>query len=192
MTTGERIKNARKNKGWTQKQLEERTGINEANIRKYESGRQNPKFGTLQKIADALDCTPSYLMGWEETEVNLNAVGFSIDDIAFELNVDPEILKQNLSSNNVPAIAKMIKAANIISGQSVHNSSLNATLLPAELTDFSMFIEKMGYYITLKEEQYYLVNGDKCTKIALDDLKALVRTSKAMIKGLLDDMMNRE
>lgn len=65
MTVGERIRAERKKKDWTQKQLEDKTGINEANIRKYESGRQNPKAETLQKIASALDVTPAYLMGWE-------------------------------------------------------------------------------------------------------------------------------
>lgn len=58
MATGERIKAARKaannGKGMTQKELGQITKINEANIRKYESGRQNPKIETLQKIADAL------------------------------------------------------------------------------------------------------------------------------------------
>lgn len=41
--------------GLTQKELGKRCGINEANIRKYESGRQNPKYETLQKIAIALE-----------------------------------------------------------------------------------------------------------------------------------------
>lgn len=54
MTTGERIKRSRKAIKMTQKQLGLLCGIDEANIRKYESGRQNPKFETLQKIADAL------------------------------------------------------------------------------------------------------------------------------------------
>lgn len=54
METGKRIKNARKRKGMTQRQLGEACGIDEANIRKYESGRQNPKFETLEKIASAL------------------------------------------------------------------------------------------------------------------------------------------
>ena len=62
MDIGERIKNARKKKGWTQKRLEMETGINEANIRKYESGRQNPKIETLQKIATALDISPFELL----------------------------------------------------------------------------------------------------------------------------------
>lgn len=51
---GDMIRKYRKEKGWTQKQLGEACGIHEANIRKYELGKQNPKKETLEKIADAL------------------------------------------------------------------------------------------------------------------------------------------
>ena len=54
MTIGELIRNARKEKNMTQRKLGELCGINEANIRKYESGRQKPKIETIKKIADAL------------------------------------------------------------------------------------------------------------------------------------------
>lgn len=53
--TGDLIRKYRKEKGLTQKQLGERCGINEANIRKYELGTQNPKIETLNKIAIALN-----------------------------------------------------------------------------------------------------------------------------------------
>lgn len=53
--TGDSIRKFRLEKGLTQKQLGEKCGINEANIRKYELGSQNPKKETLQKIATALD-----------------------------------------------------------------------------------------------------------------------------------------
>lgn len=53
--TGDLIRKFRIEKGFTQKQLGERCGINEANIRKYELGYQNPKKETLQKIATALN-----------------------------------------------------------------------------------------------------------------------------------------
>ena len=59
--TGDAIRKYRKQKGFTQKQLEDKCGINEANIRKYETGRQNPKIETLQKIAAALEIPVSYL-----------------------------------------------------------------------------------------------------------------------------------
>lgn len=57
--TGDLIRKYRKDKGLTQKQLGERCGIADSNIRKYENGRQNPKFETILKIASALDRSPS-------------------------------------------------------------------------------------------------------------------------------------
>lgn len=54
-STGHLIKKYRLEKKWTQKKLGEECGINEANIRKYESGNQNPKIETLHRIASALN-----------------------------------------------------------------------------------------------------------------------------------------
>lgn len=54
MTVGERIRAARKAKGLTQKQLGEACGIAEPTIRRYELGKLNPKYETLQKIAKPL------------------------------------------------------------------------------------------------------------------------------------------
>ncbi|WP_302779279.1 helix-turn-helix domain-containing protein [Anaerotruncus colihominis] len=54
MTVGENIKRLRKERGLTQKQLGEKCGINEANLRKYEADKQNPKIETIERIAQAL------------------------------------------------------------------------------------------------------------------------------------------
>ena len=54
MTIGERLAEKRKFAGLTQKELGARTGIDPSTIRKYESGRLNPKIETLQRLADAL------------------------------------------------------------------------------------------------------------------------------------------
>lgn len=56
MTVGENIRRIRKEKGLTQKQLGELCNpqIAEANIRKYELGKANPKIETIDKIASAL------------------------------------------------------------------------------------------------------------------------------------------
>lgn len=69
MNTGERIKKARKNAKMTQKELGEKCGINEANIRKYESNRQNPKNETLGRIADALGIPITDLLFDENSEI---------------------------------------------------------------------------------------------------------------------------
>lgn len=172
MTVGERIKNARKNRGWTQKQLEEKTGINEANIRKYESGRQNPKFETIEKIAKALGVSVWGLRGAELPGYNV----------------------YNFEKGGLTLISE---DGDFITGEAAErlldeNYAAQGDILPAEFNDFSIFIGKMGYTISLEKGMYYLINGEKRIKITPDDLKTLVRTSKAMIRGLLEDIMNRE
>lgn len=68
MNIGERIRKIRIEKGMTQKEIAEKCGINDANIRKYESGRQNPKIDTIEKIAKALDVEVSELL-FEKSEI---------------------------------------------------------------------------------------------------------------------------
>ena len=60
--TGDMIRKCRTEKGLTQKKLGELCSIADSNIRKYESGNQNPKIETLQKIADALDIPVNRLL----------------------------------------------------------------------------------------------------------------------------------
>ena len=48
-TIGEQIRELRKERGLTQKELGERSGIAEPTIRRYELGKLNPKFETVQK-----------------------------------------------------------------------------------------------------------------------------------------------
>ena len=54
MSIGENIKKKRIQKGLTQKQLGELCGMADSAIRRYENGRANPKYETLEKIAAAL------------------------------------------------------------------------------------------------------------------------------------------
>lgn len=55
MTVGQNIRAIRKERGLTQKQLGDLCGIQEANIRKYELDKANPKIETIERIARALD-----------------------------------------------------------------------------------------------------------------------------------------
>lgn len=54
-TIGKKIRKYRELAKLTQKELGERCGIDAANIRKYENGKQNPKVETVKKIAAALE-----------------------------------------------------------------------------------------------------------------------------------------
>ena len=62
MPTGEKIKEIRKKRGLTQKQLGDLCGMADSAIRRYENGRANPKIETLRKIADALEVNVTELL----------------------------------------------------------------------------------------------------------------------------------
>lgn len=82
MTTGERIKSLRVSKGMSQEELGAIVGVQRAAINKYENGLVvNLKRSIIAKLADALDSTPAYLMGWEDEEGTTD-LGLSALDIA--------------------------------------------------------------------------------------------------------------
>jgi transcriptional regulator with XRE-family HTH domain len=72
MTTGQRIREARKSVNISQLELGERLGVSQAMIAQYENGTRNPKFETLQKIASALEIDVTELLQpLKVTEIDL-------------------------------------------------------------------------------------------------------------------------
>lgn len=59
---GKNIKNARKSKHLTQKELAEKVGVSNTAIMRYEKAQRSPNNAMFEKIAEALDVTPSDLM----------------------------------------------------------------------------------------------------------------------------------
>ena len=51
MSFGERLRRRREEKGMTQQQLAEKTGISQSDISKFETGGGNPSIKTLQRLA---------------------------------------------------------------------------------------------------------------------------------------------
>lgn len=69
MTLGERIKQARKNKGFTQKTLGDLVGVVTGTIQQYELGKRQPRDEQLQRIASVLDVSVGYLQGYEKERI---------------------------------------------------------------------------------------------------------------------------
>lgn len=68
MTIGERVKEARLRKGYTQEELARLLGYkSRTSVNKIEMGRDIPR-SMVVRLADILDVTPAYLMGWDEPE----------------------------------------------------------------------------------------------------------------------------
>ena len=74
MTVGEKIREARLKKGFTQAELAELLGYkSRSSINKIEvEGRDIPRSSII-KFAKALDVSPAYLMGWEDEEPKENS-----------------------------------------------------------------------------------------------------------------------
>ena len=70
-TIGERIKEARTKKGLSQTELAEKLGYkSRSSINKIEVGGRDIPRSQIVRIAEILDVTPSYLMGWEDEKPN--------------------------------------------------------------------------------------------------------------------------
>ncbi len=64
---GMKIRELRLSLGMSQEELGAKIGVKKAAIHKYESGLVvNLKRETIYKLANALDTTPAYLMGWDK------------------------------------------------------------------------------------------------------------------------------
>lgn len=70
MTIGDKIKKLRLLKNMTQEELAISVKTKKQTIHKYETGIiSNIPASKIKLIADTLNTTPAYLMGWEESEV---------------------------------------------------------------------------------------------------------------------------
>ena len=67
-----KLKQARKDAGYTQKQVEELTGIKRVTIASYEIGRTEPDLETLAKLADFYCVSVDWLLGTKGINFNPN------------------------------------------------------------------------------------------------------------------------
>ena len=88
----ERIKERRNELGLTLVELAGKIGVKDATVQRYESGEiKNIKRSTVAKLAEALDTTPAFLMGWEPKD---NAVASDIKAVLIMQNIDDAIKYQ--------------------------------------------------------------------------------------------------
>lgn len=66
-TIQERIKERRISCGLTLLEVADRLGVKEATVQRYESGEiKNIKHESIVNLANILNCSPAYLMGWTD------------------------------------------------------------------------------------------------------------------------------
>ena len=88
-TTGSLIRDQRKLKGLTQKQLAEAIGVSEPSIRLYELGKRTPSEDAIKWIANALEISPEALHAYDTDSARevLEMLFRLEDDYGLEPNV---------------------------------------------------------------------------------------------------------
>jgi len=116
----ERLKELRKSKGLSQKQLAEKTGISVHTINSYESGRRDPNTKNLQILQDFFQVSQGFLLG------ELKSDDFFKDQEVIDLNLDTvltqiSMFKQNMkiseSYQNRVATLFLLKSLNYINNE---------------------------------------------------------------------------
>ena len=67
MTLGEKLRDLRKEKRKTLRQVNDETGIDYSNLSQIERGEHGCNSSTLQILADYYGCTTDYLLGYTDT-----------------------------------------------------------------------------------------------------------------------------
>ena len=92
-TLGERIKNYRKEKGFTQKELAEKTNLSRSHIASIEGNQYTPSLSTLKEIASALNIDASDLLSNTQKHPSLTQKDqIEIDE--YLANFENELLSQ--------------------------------------------------------------------------------------------------
>lgn len=71
MDIGDKIRQLREEKGMTLEDLGNKVGVGKSTVRKWETGMiENMRRDKIAKVAAALDVTPDYLIGWNDSDKN--------------------------------------------------------------------------------------------------------------------------
>lgn len=90
---GQRIRDKRKEKGWTQEELAEKTGMHPTYVGKLERGEKGATIDSLEKIVNALDVTFEELFKYIQpstTESDENPILWQIVDVLNSKNINDQ------------------------------------------------------------------------------------------------------
>ena len=96
MTFGERMAEARKNKGLTQKELAHKLNVSPMRISHYESDNRDTDIANIKKISAILEVSPDWLLGLSDKKITAN----NDDDLSIADKRIAEINRAMLNMSN--------------------------------------------------------------------------------------------
>lgn len=195
MQTGDRIKNIREGRGWSQRDLAEVSSVHFNSVSGIESGKHKPRPSTLRKLAEALgveveDLTGApkgeplfperhqeerlkdYLDGWRRF---LNGVerrlweAMERDELSLERVEMADDLEKDVWRHVVPKIMLMHGTDHMPEAEANAHE-----LLQAALTDLGATVDEAYQVVTEK-----LVYGEKANVVEIEQLRERREQTKA-------------
>ena len=177
MTTGEKIKRARMQKGINQKELAQLLDVTPSTVAQWETGRRNPKKESLGKIADALevnvktffsDGLDEALTTGEKIRLARERNHLSQKDLADLLNVSQNAIfnweneKRSIKISTLQRIAGVLHedVSNLLPDKIIDDSTTEGSesmtntdlpILPLKMSEREDLIDKLKAVIELLE-----------------------------------------
>lgn len=168
-----RIKDLRTSQGMTLEQVAEKVGVGKSTVRKWETGLiANMRRDKIAALADALNTSPMYLMGWSDEINPLPKLDISKFDNIYPVNLKKIPLLGEIACGK-PIFANEDRESYVLAGSDIHadfclrakgDSMINARILDGDI----VFIRKqdmvdngeiaavaIGDDVTLKRVVYY-------------------------------------
>lgn len=124
MTFGDKLREARKNKGYTQEQIAHLLGIAKSTYTGYEKGVREPDLFKIKRLVEVLDVDSSWLLGVDDSPSSITAAEYqaikkyrALDERG-KMAVDSTLAREyEISSRNGAAVvsdaAATISAADV-------------------------------------------------------------------------------
>lgn len=178
-TIGSRIRNRREELGLSQDELGKRLGYkSRSSINKIELDQRNLTQSKIKAIADALETTPAYVMGWNEPDQKLDEENLKFFDNLFPIETKKFPLFGNIACGK-PIFADEQFEAYIEAGANIKadfclrakgNSMIRARIYDGDI----VFIRKQS-----------MVDNGEIAAVVIDDEATLKRVNYYPEKNLL-------
>ena len=192
-TLGSRIKQARKNKGLTQRQLADLIGAKHNSISNWEKDQNKPDPDTIELLCGVLDITPNWLLKSFDKKllsdlVNDIRFGRTYEDFSGYTGVEAEYLRQIIEQEiDTPPTPEIL--------QKITTKNLAETIDYIDLLEAAGHVDKKTAWDMRKEkikkfdetyENIYKMNNGKMWIFNLDDFHKLPQAAKEELKNFID------
>ena len=164
---GQRIKQLRKRKGLNQTELAQMLKKSLRTVQKYETGEIEVSIAVVNQIADLLDSTPTYILGYESSTTQIRTLS-DVMDFLFKLEtvegIDFKIDVQK------PPRSKRWECSISFDGKSTAEFNADICLFleqwEEERSELRAYNSTQAAYKRCKEQTlaYYAANAVKCTE----------------------------